>query len=168
MVNLGRVFASFTQNILFWRKMKWSWGHTDTKKRNKQKTPKISFLVYKYFQSSRQNKSKFKNKYVCLLALYERAKSRNDWCFRLRLYETFCVRRSNSERDLTLLRRSIHASFRVCSCVYVNFSFMKRQQKLILFFKEWQRKVNIKVNWRRQMNSFRKDLKQYLINLYKT
>ena len=33
---------------------KWSWGHTDTKKRNKQKTPKISFLIYKYFQSSRQ------------------------------------------------------------------------------------------------------------------
>ena len=52
--NLGRVFASFTQNILFWRKMKWSWGHTDAKKRNKQKPPKISFLVYKYFQSSRQ------------------------------------------------------------------------------------------------------------------
>ena len=25
---------------------------------------------------------------------------------------TFCVRRSNSERDWTLLRRSIHASFR--------------------------------------------------------
>ena len=47
---------------------------------------------------------------------------------------TFCVRRSNSERDWTLLRRSIHASFRVCSCVYVNFSFMKRQQKLSLFF----------------------------------
>ena len=47
---------------------------------------------------------------------------------------TFCVRRSNSERDWTLLRRSIRASFRVCSCVYVNFSFMKRQQKLSLFF----------------------------------
>ena len=48
---------------------------------------------------------------------------------------TFCVRRSNSERDWTLLRRSIRASFRVCSCVYVNFSFMKRQQKLSIFFK---------------------------------
>ena len=47
---------------------------------------------------------------------------------------TFCVRRSNSDRDWTLLRRSIRASFRVCSCVYVNFSFMKRQQKLSLFF----------------------------------
>ena len=47
---------------------------------------------------------------------------------------TFCVRRSNSERDWTLLRRSIRASFRVCSCVYVNFSFMKCQQKLSLFF----------------------------------
>ena len=47
---------------------------------------------------------------------------------------TFCVRRSNSERDWTLLRRSIHASFRVCSCVYVNFSFVKRQQKLSLVF----------------------------------
>ena len=47
---------------------------------------------------------------------------------------TFCVRRSNSERDWTLLRRSIPASFRVCSCVYVNFSFMKHQQKLSLFF----------------------------------
>ena len=46
---------------------------------------------------------------------------------------TFCVRRSNSERDWTLLRRSIYASFRVCSCVYVNFSFMKRQQKLSFF-----------------------------------
>ena len=33
-----------------------------------------------------------------------------------------------------LLRRSIRASFRVCSCVYVNFSFMKCQQKLSLFF----------------------------------
>ena len=47
---------------------------------------------------------------------------------------TFCVRRSNSERDWTLLRQSMHASYRVCSCVYVNFSFMKRQQKLNLFF----------------------------------
>ena len=47
---------------------------------------------------------------------------------------TFCVRRSNSERDWTLLRRLIPTSFRVCSRVYVNFSFMKRQQKLSLFF----------------------------------
>ena len=30
--------------------------------------------------------------------------------------------------------RSICASFGVCSCVYVNFSFMKCQQKLSLFF----------------------------------
>ena len=81
---------------------------------------------------------------MCLLALYERAKSRNDWCFRLRLYEyflcqafqfrerldattTFCnVADRFTLRSLTL--------FRVCSCVYVNFSFMKRQQKLSLFF----------------------------------
>ena len=47
---------------------------------------------------------------------------------------TFCVRHSNSERVWMLLRRSIRASFRVCSCVYVNFSFMKLQQKLSLFF----------------------------------
>ena len=47
---------------------------------------------------------------------------------------TFCVRCSNSERDWTLLRRSIRALFRVCSCVYINFSFMKRQQKLSFFF----------------------------------
>ena len=78
---------------------------------------------------------------MCLLALYERAKSRN---FRLRLYEyflcqafqfrerldattTFCnVADRFTLRSLTL--------FRVCSCVYVNFSFMKRQQKLSLFF----------------------------------
>ena len=32
-----------------------------------------------------------------------------------------------------LLRRSIRTSFRVCSCVYVNFSSMKRQQKLSFF-----------------------------------
>ena len=44
---------------------------------------------------------------------------------------TFCVRHSNSERDWTLLRRSIYASFRVCSCVYVNFSFMKHQQTVL-------------------------------------
>jgi len=31
--NLGCVFASFTRNILFWHKMKWSWGNTDVKKR---------------------------------------------------------------------------------------------------------------------------------------
>ena len=36
---------------------------------------------------------------------------------------TFCVRHSNSERDWTLLQRSIRALFRVCSCVYINFSF---------------------------------------------
>ena len=77
---------------------------------------------------------------MCLLALYERAKSRN---FRLRLYEyflcqafqfrerldattTFCnVADRFTLRSLTL--------FRVCSCVYVNFSFMKRQQNLSLF-----------------------------------
>ena len=64
---------------------------------------------------------------MCLLALYERAKSRNDWCFRLRLYEyflcqafqfrerldattTFCnVAHRFTLRSLTL--------FRVCSCV---------------------------------------------------
>ena len=75
---------------------------------------------------------------------------------------TFCVRRANSERDWTLLRRSIHASFRVCSCVYVNFSFMKRQQKLSLFLRqrEWQRKVKIKVNWRRQMTKVEKLVQQ--------
>ena len=75
---------------------------------------------------------------------------------------TFCVRRSNSERDWTLLRRSICASFRVCSCVYVNFSFMKRQQKLSLFLRqtEWQRKVKIKVNWRRQMTKVEKLVQQ--------
>ena len=65
-------------------------------------------------------------------------------------------------RDWTLLRQSIHASFRVCSCVYVNFSFMKRQQKLSLFLRqrEWQRKVKIKVNWRRQMTKAEKLVQQ--------
>ena len=109
---------------------------------------------------------------MCLLALCERAKSRNDWCFRLRLYEyflcqafqfrerldattTFCnVADRFTLRSLTL--------FRVCSCVYVNFSFMKRQQKLSLFLRqtEWQRKVKIKVNWRRQMTKVEKLVQQ--------
>ena len=37
---------------------------------------------------------------------------------------------------------------------------MKRQQKLNLFFKEWQRKVKIKVNWRRQMTKVEKLVQQ--------
>ena len=49
---------------------------------------------------------------------------------------TFCVRCSNSEREWMLLLRSIHTLFRVCSRsnVYINFSFMKRQQKLSPFY----------------------------------
>ena len=78
---------------------------------------------------------------------------------------TFCARRSISERDWTLLRRSIRALFRVCSCVSVNFSFMKRQQKLSLFLRqtEWQRKVKIKVNWKKQMTKVEK-LVQHQVN----
>ena len=30
--NPGRFFASLTRNTLLWRKMKWSWSHTDAKK----------------------------------------------------------------------------------------------------------------------------------------
>ena len=36
--NLGHVFASLTENILLWRKMKLSWSHTDAKKKIKNRS----------------------------------------------------------------------------------------------------------------------------------
>ena len=112
-------YSILTQNEMivgsYWRK-----------KKQQTKTPQNISTS----KAAGNNKSKFKNKYVCLLALYESAKSRNDWCFRLRLYEYFlCQAFQFGERlDATTTfcnvvdRFTLHSLtlFRVCSCVYVN------------------------------------------------
>ena len=105
------------------------------KKKEQTKTPpKYVFLYIGASKAAGNNKSKFKNKYVCLLAVYERAKSRNDWCFRLRLYEYFLCQAFQFRERLDATTTIDSRFVQVCSCVYVNFSFMKRQQKLNLFF----------------------------------
>ena len=155
---------------IFYSDTKWNdCGVILTQKKQQTKTPQNKFSYISTSKAAGNNKSNFKNKYVCLLALCERAKSRNDWCFRLRLYEyflcqafqfrerldattTFCnVADRFTLRSLTL--------FRVCSCVYVNFSFMKPQQKLSLFFwaKEsgngkWRSRWTGGDKWRRWRN----------------
>ena len=56
------------------------------------------------------------------------------WLLRIVAWWRFncCYRAPNHEHPRFTLRSM--TLFRVCSCVYVNFSFMKRQQKLSLFF----------------------------------
>ena len=50
--NLGQVSASLTQNILFWRKMKLLWSHTDGKKklRHMQVLPKLQAIIKVNFE----------------------------------------------------------------------------------------------------------------------
>lgn len=52
--NLGRIYASLMQNILFWHKMKWSWSNTDAKK----KTNVTSYVST--FKAKGDNKSELK------------------------------------------------------------------------------------------------------------
>ena len=107
-------YSILTQNEMivgsYWRKRK-------KQTKNPQK------LYISTSKAAGNNKSKFQNQYVCLLALYEHAK----WLvFQTTFVRVLFVSGVPIPRETG---RSIHASFRVCSCVYVNFSFMKRQQK---------------------------------------
>ena len=77
--NLGRVFASLKENILFWRKMKWSCSHTDAKK----KRAKINWscLIHKYSQGvAGNNEGKLKKLFFSL----KRAS-------KLLVFQTMCV-----------------------------------------------------------------------------
>ena len=88
--NLGHVFASLTENILLWSKMKWLWSHTDAKKKSEKKNR--SCFIHKYSQSCRRyyNNGKFKKNVLFSLKRASEITAISD-CVRT---STFCVRRS--------------------------------------------------------------------------
>ena len=123
MFNLDRVFASLTRKILFWRKMKWSWSHTEAKKNKQTNKQKPKKQVTSYISTSKaagNNKSKLKQ--ICVLTSLKWVREMTGILDYGRM-STFCVRRSEQFQERleptstfcilshTLLYRSIDASF---------------------------------------------------------
>ena len=138
MFNLSHVFASLMQNILFWRKMKLSWSHTDAKK------------VTSYISTSKaagDNTSKLKKRGALTSLKWVHEMTVISECTCLRVVFVSGIPH-NSRRDWSIyfnfVALPINSRFICWCCWFVFISLWNNNKSYVHFLRKRQWKWNLK------------------------